>query len=104
MPPALPLIHRTTPLRVVPELKPGQRAPAKVVLIHPTRMKHAHDVISAVRSGKTVVLNAAQLDPALGQRLVDFSCGGVTAMDGNSHRLGDAVFLFAPALTRISTG
>jgi cell division inhibitor SepF len=51
-----------------------------------------------------VVLNAAQLDPAFGQRLVDFSCGGVTAMDGDSHRLGEAVFLFAPALTRIDKG
>ena len=104
MPPDLPLIHHTAHLRAVPDLKPGQRAPAEVLLIHPTRMEHAHDIISAVRSGKTVVLNAAQLDPAFGQRLVDFSCGGVTAIDGDSHRLGEAVFLFAPALTRIDKG
>jgi cell division inhibitor SepF len=51
-----------------------------------------------------VVLNASELDPCLGQRLVDFTCGGITAMDGQSHRLGEAVFLFAPLMARIEAG
>jgi cell division inhibitor SepF len=35
------------------------------------------------------------------QRTIDFVSGGVFAMDGQSERLGETVFLFAPALVRI---
>jgi FtsZ-interacting cell division protein YlmF len=39
----------------------------------------------------------------VGQRLLDYACGGITAMDGQAHRIGDGVFLLAPALTQVET-
>jgi cell division inhibitor SepF len=42
------------------------------------------------------------MDPEEAQRTIDFVSGGVFAMDGQSERLGDTVFLFAPALVAIN--
>jgi cell division inhibitor SepF len=41
------------------------------------------------------------MEPQEAQRTIDFVSGGVYAMDGQSERLGDTVFLFAPALVTI---
>jgi FtsZ-interacting cell division protein YlmF len=38
---------------------------------------------------------------AAGQRLVDYACGGMAAIDGQSHQLGLGVFLFTSGLTRV---
>lgn len=70
-------------------------------MLQPTGLEDGRKAIQAVRTGHSVVLNASELDPELGQRLVDFTCGGITAMDGQSHRLGEAVFLFAPMVAKI---
>jgi cell division inhibitor SepF len=73
----------------------------QILVLRPGCLEDGQQAIEAVRAGRSVVLNASELDPALGQRLVDFTCGGITAMDGQSHRLGEAVFLFAPLVARI---
>jgi cell division inhibitor SepF len=49
-----------------------------------------------------VLLQADHLEPETGQRLIDFVCGGMAALDGQSQRLEDRVFLFAPAAVVIS--
>jgi cell division inhibitor SepF len=41
------------------------------------------------------------MDPVEAQRVIDFVSGGVFAIDGQSERLGETVFLFAPALVSI---
>jgi cell division inhibitor SepF len=50
---------------------------------------------------RTVVLHLGAMEPAEAQRTIDFVSGGVYAMDGQSERLADTVFLFAPALVTI---
>ncbi|MFM7361258.1 MAG: cell division protein SepF [Cyanobium sp.] len=110
MAPALPLIPGCNPARQIPAPQiPGPQAPAapgsaethQILVLRPGCFEDGQRAIEAVRSGRSVVLNASDLDPALGQRLVDFTCGGITAMDGQSHRLGEAVFLFAPLMATI---
>jgi cell division inhibitor SepF len=58
--------------------------------------------VQAVRQQRTVVLHLGEMDPEEAQRTIDFVSGGVFAMDGQSERLGDTVFLFAPALVAIN--
>jgi cell division inhibitor SepF len=48
------------------------------------------------------VLHLEALDPEEAQRIIDFVSGGVYAIDGQSERLGEAVFLFAPSIVSIS--
>ena len=71
-------------------------------LVAPARFEQAADVIASVRAGRTVVLQVDHLEPDIGQRLIDFVCGGMEALDGQSQRLEDWVFLFAPAGVVIS--
>jgi cell division inhibitor SepF len=79
---------------------PGLRGP-KVVLMAPTTMAGAEQLIEAVRSNCTIVINLSGLPEAAGQRLVDYACGGMTAIDGQSHQLGLGVFLFTSGVTRV---
>lgn len=72
-----------------------------ILVLRPQELADGQRAIEAVRGGQSVVLDASALEPSLGQRLVDYTCGGIEAMDGQSRRLGEAVFLFTTALGRI---
>lgn len=107
MAPAQPLLPSLPSLPARPAGRPPHRdggsatdAPT-ILVLHPQDLSDGQRAIEAVRRGQSVVLDASQLEPALGQRLVDYTCGGVQAMDGQSRRLGEAVFLFTTALSRI---
>jgi cell division inhibitor SepF len=78
----------------------GSRFP-EVVVLSPTRFDQGSDAVLAVQQQRTVVLHLGGMDPQEAQRTIDFVSGGVFAMDGQSERLGEAVFLFAPALVAI---
>ncbi len=54
-----------------------------------------------VRRNRTIVINLCALPEAAGQRLVDYACGGMAAIDGQSHQLGLGVFLFTSGVTRV---
>ena len=67
----------------------------------PARFEDAMAAVQAVQRLRTVVLHLGEMEPAEAQRTIDFVSGGVYAMDGQSERLADTVFLFAPALVTI---
>jgi cell division inhibitor SepF len=67
----------------------------------PTGFAEATEAVLAVQQQRTVVLHLGAMASDEAQRTIDFVSGGVFAMDGQSERLGDTVFLFAPALVRI---
>ena len=73
----------------------------EVVVMNPVRFEEAMAAVQAVQHPKTVVLHLGSMEPEEAQRTIDFVSGGVYAMDGQSERLGDTVFLFAPALVSI---
>lgn len=73
----------------------------EVTVITPTRFEDAMQAVMAVQQQKTVVLHLGAMSPEEAQRTIDFVSGGVYAMDGQSERLGDTVFLFAPTLVAI---
>lgn len=73
----------------------------EVTVITPSRFEDAMQAVVAVQQQKTVVLHLGAMSPEEAQRTIDFVSGGVYAMDGQSERLGDTVFLFAPALVSI---
>ena len=74
----------------------------EVVVMTPARFEDATASVVAVQQLKTVVLHLGAMEPEEAQRTIDFVSGGVYAMDGQSERLGDTVFLFAPSLVTIS--
>ena len=74
----------------------------EVVVFTPSCFEDATEAVLAVQHLKTVVLHLEELEPQEAQRIIDFVSGGVYAIDGQSERLGDSVFLFAPSIVSIS--
>lgn len=75
----------------------GQR----VLVLAPRRLEEAQQIIEAVRENQTVLLQTSHADEGVAQRLIDFACGGITAIDGQVHRIDAGTFLFSPALARV---
>ncbi|MEB3270372.1 MAG: cell division protein SepF [Synechococcus sp.] len=73
----------------------------EVTVITPSCFEDGMAAVRAVQQQKTVVLHLGRMSPEEAQRTIDFVSGGVYAMEGQSERLGDTVFLFAPALVAI---
>lgn len=74
----------------------------EVVVLRPSCFEDAAEAVESVQHLKTVVLHLEALNPEEAQRIIDFVSGGVYAIDGQSERLGDSVFLFAPGIVNIT--
>ena len=75
----------------------GQR----LLVIAPHQLQEAQRIIQAVRENQTVVLHTAEAADGVAQRLIDFACGGIAAIDGQVHRIDAETFLFTPALGKV---
>jgi cell division inhibitor SepF len=73
----------------------------QVQVMAPRRLEEAQQIIEAVRDNQTVVLQTANADEGVAQRLIDFACGGMAAIDGQVHRINAETFLFSPGHARI---
>jgi cell division inhibitor SepF len=73
----------------------------QVLVIAPRQLEEAQQIIEAVHENQTVVLQTSAAEDGVAQRLIDFTCGGIAAIDGQVHRIDAETFLFSPALARI---
>ena len=85
----------------VSRLSPQAANGTQVLVFTPRSVQDARQVIEAVRARHTVLVNAAWLEDSPGQRLIDFACGGITALCGQVHRIAEEVFLFAPGAVAV---
>jgi FtsZ-interacting cell division protein YlmF len=97
MAPALPVFSAWEQEAVAAPSQPA------ILVLRATELEDGAMVIEAVRGGRCVVLDATGMEEGQARRLADFSRGGVCAMDGRTHRLGDNLYLFSTALSRIET-
>jgi len=88
-------------LKVIENSSPIYSPTSEVVVIEPSSFNQAPEVIRCLWRGSSVVLNLCNLDPRESQRLVDFICGGVFAMNGSQKRVGEGVFLLVPSNVNI---
>jgi FtsZ-interacting cell division protein YlmF len=103
MAPALPVISGAESRGNHPSRRGQGAAPRQpeILVLIASGMEGGSVAIEAVRNGRCVVLDASRLEAGLAQRLADFTRGGVCAMDGRTHRLATAIFLFSPALSQV---
>ena len=74
----------------------------QVEVFHCRGFDDAQSISLAVREQRTVVLQLDQLEPLEAQRVIDFVSGAVHALEGQSERLGETTFLFAPSDVQLS--
>lgn len=70
---------------------------AQLLVFHPRQLVDAQVLILAVKDNQSVVLDASSADDGQAQRLIDFACGGMEAINGQVHRIDAETFLFSPA-------
>ncbi len=75
---------------------------SEVSLMEPRSFDEMPRVIQALRERKTVILNLTMMEPDQAQRAVDFVAGGTFAIDGHQERVGESIFLFAPACVTVT--
>jgi cell division inhibitor SepF len=81
---------------------PSAAASSEVMVIEPRTFEESMEIVEHLRGRKSVLLNLHLLDNENSQRIVDFLSGATHAIDGHQQRIGDGVFLFAPASVMIS--
>lgn len=82
---------------------PSAQPSSEVMVIEPRQFEESLDIVEHLRTRKSVLLNLHMLDNEQSQRVVDFLSGACHAIDGHQQRIGDGVFLFAPATVVINT-
>ncbi len=82
---------------------PSAAPASEVLVIEPRQFEESVDIVEHLRGRKSVLLNLHMLDNEQSQRIVDFLSGACWAIDGHQQRIGDGVFLFAPASVTISS-
>jgi len=82
---------------------PNSQPVSEVLVIEPRQFEESLDIVEHLRGRKSVLLNLHMLDNEGSQRVVDFLSGACWAIDGHQQRIGDGVFLFAPASVSINS-
>jgi len=82
---------------------PSAQPSSEVLVIEPRSFDESLEIVDHLRSRKSVLLNLHLLDNEQSQRVVDFLSGATHAIDGHQQRIGEGVFLFAPANVLISS-
>lgn len=68
----------------------------RVVIIQPQNFDEAQSICDHLKSNKPVIVNLESLEKDPAQRVVDFFCGAVYALDGSIYKVSGTIFLLTP--------
>ena len=68
----------------------------KVVVIQPQNFDEAQNICDHLKDKKPVIVNLELLEKDPAQRVVDFFCGAVYALDGSIYKISGSIFLITP--------
>ncbi len=74
----------------------------RVVVREPTTFEEAQDLADSLKNRRQVVLNLNNTEIDIARRIIDFLSGTTYALDGQTQKLGESIFLFAPSNVEIS--
>ena len=75
----------------------------QVKVIKPVNVdENSREIVDTLKSGCTILLNLEGLDIDIAQRIIDFSSGVCSALDGNFRKISTFIFLITPNTVGIS--
>lgn len=74
----------------------------EIVVLEPRSLEEARSVADHLRSRCPVIVNLRDLDREAARRIVDFICGAAYAVDGQTQRVGEEIFLFTPSTVTVT--
>lgn len=87
--------YRTPPMR-------SAASSADVCIIRPKRFEECQEIIDVLKSGRVIFLTFDSTNPAIANRIMDFSFGAVYALDAQIIQLSGNNFVIAPEDAEIS--
>lgn len=80
----------------------GSAERMRIMVVEPGSFADAKRVADHLKDRKPVLLNLENADAALAQRLIDFLSGATYAVEGDTRKVGQGMFLFAPSHVDVS--
>ncbi|NLW45394.1 MAG: cell division protein SepF [Syntrophomonadaceae bacterium] len=100
--PSLPIVENREVNRKANLVSLQGAKTVKVVVSEPTTFEEAQDLADSLKNRRQVVLNLNRTDIEIARRIIDFLSGTTYALDGQTQKLGENIFLFAPSNVEIS--
>lgn len=89
--------------KVMPMNRATERTSAfKLVVIEPSSFDECPKLVDNLKARKPVIINLANIDPAIARKIFDFLSGATYALNGNVQKVADYIFVFAPENVDIS--
>ena len=88
----------------VPEADSSSSRHGGIILFEPRSFDDMPRVVQSLDEGKAVMVNVTMMEPDQAQRAVDFVAGATYGLGGHQDRVGESIFLFAPANMEVSLG
>lgn len=68
----------------------------KVSVVYPKSYEEVQAIADNLKERQPVIVSLGGVDTALSRRMIDFLSGVTYALEGQIHRIGEEIFLFAP--------
>lgn len=89
---------------VVPIHAAPQKQPTfKVLVVEPRSFEEVQTIVDQMRARRPIILNLESLDKDLAQKILNFLNGAIYALNGETQRVAQGIFFFAPQGTDIAT-
>jgi len=75
---------------------PNNQRKQEIVVLEPASFADAREIAETLKLKKCILLNMRKTDKELARRIVDFLSGISYAIEGQSQKVADQIFLFTP--------
>lgn len=89
------------PITAAPQRQ--QQSGFKVLVVEPRSFEEVQTIVDQMRARRPVILNLESLDKDLAQKILNFLNGAIYALNGETQRIAQGIFFFAPQGVDIST-
>lgn len=83
------------PITAAPRRSGGSNV-LRVVVVQPRDFEEVQTIVDQMKQGKPVILNLEGLEQALAQKIINFLNGATYALNGDTERISEVIFFFAP--------
>lgn len=74
----------------------------EVVFVIPESFSQVQSIVDKLQQGEAVIVKLEELSTEEATRIIDFVSGAIYALEGDTEKLGDNIFLFTPQEVEIS--
>ncbi|OAT81781.1 cell division protein SepF [Desulfotomaculum copahuensis] len=75
----------------------------RVVVAEPDVFDEVQAIAEHLKNRRPVIINLEKAEPELARRVVDFVSGATFALNGNTQKVGNGIFLFVPSNVDIAS-